>query len=62
MGTISIVTLLVGICVLLFALWLINTFLPVPWKTPLLVIVVLLGLLWLASAFVPGLSSIRVGR
>lgn len=58
----TIIGLLVGICVLLFALWLIQTYMPVPWKVPALVIVVLLALVWLATAFLPGLTSMRVGR
>jgi hypothetical protein len=57
----SVVTLIVGICVLLFACWLTNSYMPVPWKVPALVVIVLLGLIWLASVFVPGLTNARVG-
>lgn len=57
----SIITLVVGICVILFACWLASSYMPAPWKTPTLVVIVLLGLFWLATIFVPGLSSMRVG-
>lgn len=58
----TLLTLIVGICVLLFALYLVRTFLPAPWQTPLLVIIVILALVWLATIFAPGITSLRVGR
>ena len=58
----SIVALVVTVCVIIFALWLVQTFLPAPWKTPVLVIVVLLALLWLVTLMFPGVAGLRVGR
>ena len=58
----SIVALVVTICVIVFALWLVQTFLPAPWRTPLLVIIVILALVWLATLLFPGLTSARIGR
>lgn len=58
----SLLTLLVGICIFLFALYLVKSFMPQPWATPTLVVIVLLALIWLAQAFVPGLSAIRISH
>ncbi len=57
----TIIGLLVGICVILFACWLLNTYMPAPWKIPALVVVCLLALVWLLSVFMPGLANLRVG-
>lgn len=56
----TLVGLIVGILVILFALWLIRTFVSGPWQAPLMVIVVVLALAWLATIFFPGLTSVRV--
>lgn len=58
----SIVALVVTLCVIILMLWLVQTFMPLPWKTPVLVIVVLLALLWLITLLFPSLSAFRVGR
>lgn len=58
----SLITLLVTVCLIIFALWLVVTFLPAPWKTPLLVLIVILALVWIATLLVPGLTSMRVTR
>lgn len=52
--------LLIGVLVIVFALWLVQTFLPAPYKTPVLVIVVVLALVWVASLLWPGLTSARI--
>lgn len=58
----TLIGLLIGICVILFACWLANSFMPAPWKTPVLVVIVLLALVWLVSLFLPNVASMRIGR
>lgn len=57
----SILGIIVAIVLIVFALWLIQTYLPVPFKTPALLIVVVLALIWIASVLWPGLTNARVG-
>lgn len=52
--------LLVGIVVILFACWLVKTYLPGPWQTIALVVIVFLALGWLATIFFPNVLSLRV--
>lgn len=58
----SIVALVVTLCVILLMLWLVQNYMPLPWKTPVLVIVVLLALLWLVTLMFPGVAGLRIGR
>lgn len=58
----SILGIIIAIVLIVFALWLIQTYLPAPWKTPALLIVVVLALVWIAMVLWPGLSTARVGR
>ncbi len=58
--SISILGLIVTILLIVFALWLVQAYMPVPFKMPVLIIIVLLALLWVASILVPGLATTRV--
>lgn len=57
----SIIALVVTLCVILLMLWLVNTYMPLPWKTLLLAIVVLMAVVWLALFLFPGITGMRVG-
>jgi hypothetical protein len=56
----SILGLIVVIVLIVFALWLVQNYLPVPFKVPVLIIVVVLALVWIASVLVPGLTTARI--
>lgn len=56
----TIAGLIIGLCIILLMCWLVQTYLPVPWKTPVLVIIVILALVWLASAFFPSIGATRI--
>lgn len=55
-----VVTILILIVLVCFALYIVQTYLPAPWKVPVLVLVVIVALIWVLSFFVPGLATIRV--
>lgn len=50
----TIVGLIVAILLIVFALWIVSTYLPAPFKTPVLVIIVVLALLWVVMLLIPG--------
>lgn len=56
----TILSLLVAVAIIVFALWLVQTYLPAPWKTPVLVIIVLLALVFLLTQFFPGAATTKV--
>lgn len=56
----SVLGLLLAIVLIVFALYIVQTFLPAPWKTPVLVLVVIVALVWVLSILVPGLTSARI--
>ncbi len=57
----SIIAILVAIVVLVFCCWLVATYMPAPFKTPVLVVVVLIAVIWLLSLLFPALTAVRVG-
>lgn len=56
----SILGIIIAIVLICFALWLVQTYLPAPWKTPALLIIVVLALVWIVSVLWPGLTAARV--
>jgi len=56
----SILSIIIGIVLIVFALYLVSTYVNAPWKTPALLVIVLLALIWIASFFVPGLMTARI--
>lgn len=58
----TILGIVVAICVILFALWLVQTYVSAPWQTPLLLIIVVVALIGIVVTFFPAVGSMRVGR
>ncbi len=56
----SVFGIVVGVLLIIFALWIVQVYVDPPFKTPLLVVVVVLALIWIASFFMPGLTSMRI--
>lgn len=56
----SILGIIIGVLLIVFALWIVQGYVNAPFKTPLLVVIVVLALIWVASYFVPGLTALRV--
>jgi len=52
--------LLIAVAIIILALWIVQTYMPPPWKTPTLVIVVVLALCFLVYALWPGAATVRV--
>lgn len=58
----TLISLLIAVCVLVFALWLVRTYMPAPWQTPLLALIVVVALVLLLLTFAPGVANLRVGH
>ena len=56
----GIVEILIIVCVLIFILWLVTNYMPVPWKTPVLVVIVLIAVIWLLTLMFPSISNFRI--
>lgn len=56
----TVIGLLIVICVVLFCLWLVQTYMPAPWKTPTLVVLVLLAVVFCIVTIFPGAANVRV--
>jgi hypothetical protein len=52
--------LIVVIAIIILILWMVQTYMPPPWKTPILAIVVLLALIFLIVSVWPGAANIRI--
>jgi hypothetical protein len=61
-GLVTLLGFLLVCAVIIFALWLVRTYMPAPWQTPTLVVVVILALVFLIYSFWPGAAAIRIGK
>ncbi len=57
----SIIALIIAASLILFALYLVQSFIPAPWKTPLLIVIVVVALVWILSLFVPSIANTHFG-
>jgi hypothetical protein len=56
----SIVGILIALVLIVFVCWLVQTYLPAPFKLPALLIIVLLAVIWVVSLLFPALTTARI--
>lgn len=56
----SILGIVVVICLIIFALWLVRTYIQAPYQQPAIVLIVVLALIWIVWLLFPGLTTARV--
>jgi len=56
----TLIALLITVAVIVGICWLIQTYMPAPWKTPLLAVVVLIAVVYLVAMLWPAAARTRV--
>lgn len=56
----TIIALLIGILVIGLLCWLVNLYMPAPFKTPALVLLIVIAIIWVLVAMFPAVTNMRV--